>query len=146
MFLELIRATVSLVVRLPQVPEKRTVDTIGLLSRERLELVSTLDADERWVAVPVPEGRAAWRAACAEAAEHGAFGVVVPADPRVLDLLRNPDDPGDLFARELGDGEQVLDHAGFLSRSLTTTASSPSTSTNRTATSSSLRVGTFLPT
>jgi hypothetical protein len=50
---------------------------------------------ERWVQTAPPEGRAAWRLALAEAAEGGAGGVLVPAGPRLLDLLRNPDDPGD---------------------------------------------------
>lgn len=89
----------------PEAPDKRTVDTIGLLSRGRLVLAADFDAAaERWVAVPVPEGRAAWRAACAEAAEGGAQWVVVPADPRVLDILRNPDDPGDRHDLQLAQG------------------------------------------
>jgi hypothetical protein len=50
---------------------------------------------ERWVQTAPPESRAAWRLALAEAAERGAGGVLVPAGPRLLDLLRNPDDPGD---------------------------------------------------
>jgi hypothetical protein len=49
---------------------------------------------ERWVQTAPPESRAAWRLALAEAAERGADGVLVPAGPRLLDLLRNPDDPG----------------------------------------------------
>jgi hypothetical protein len=52
------------------------------------------DAPERWVQVPPPEGRAAWRAALADAAAGGAGGLLVPAGPRLLDILRNPDDPG----------------------------------------------------
>jgi hypothetical protein len=48
---------------------------------------------QRWMAVPAPQGRAAWRQARADAAERGARGVVVPADPRLLDMLRNPDEP-----------------------------------------------------
>ncbi|HEX6011513.1 MAG TPA: hypothetical protein VFY87_06850 [Geminicoccaceae bacterium] len=50
---------------------------------------------ERWVQTAPPESRAAWRLALADAAERGAGGVLVPAGPRLLDLLRNPDDPGD---------------------------------------------------
>jgi len=41
-----------------------------------------------------PDGRAAWLAKLAEAAERGVRGVVVPADPRLIDVLRNPDDAG----------------------------------------------------
>jgi hypothetical protein len=50
---------------------------------------------ERWVQAAPPESRAAWRAALADAEAAGAAGLLVPAGPRLLDLLRNPDDPGD---------------------------------------------------
>ncbi|MQY10156.1 hypothetical protein SRB5_02630 [Streptomyces sp. RB5] len=49
--------------------------------------------EERWSTVPAPRGRAAWRGTCADAAGRGAHGVVVPADPVLLDILRNPDEP-----------------------------------------------------
>jgi Luciferase-like monooxygenase len=51
------------------------------------------DAAERWIPTPPPEGRAAWRTALAEAATGGAGGLLVPAGPRLLDILRNPKDP-----------------------------------------------------
>ncbi len=57
------------------------------------------DEVERWVQTPSPEGRAAWRVALATAAERGVRGLLVPAGPRLLDILRNPNDPegrGDL--------------------------------------------------
>jgi Luciferase-like monooxygenase len=50
------------------------------------------DEAERWVSTPAPDGRAAWRASLLDAAERGFQGLVVPADPRLLDILRNPDD------------------------------------------------------
>jgi hypothetical protein len=53
----------------------------------------TGDEAGRWLSVPPPQGRASWRAALADAAEHGVHGLVVPADPLLLDILRNPDDP-----------------------------------------------------
>ena len=59
---------------------------------------------ERWVSIPAPQGRVSWRAACADAAGRGARGVVVPADPRLLDILRNPDDPGDRTDLQLAQG------------------------------------------
>src|SRR6266498_2703931 len=68
----------------------------------RALLVAALPAAERpseegdpehWVQVPAPEGRAAWRAALADAAAAGTHGLLVPAGPRLLDILRNPDDP-----------------------------------------------------
>jgi hypothetical protein len=49
---------------------------------------------ERWVQVASPESRAAWRAALADAEAAGAAGLLVPAGPRLLDILRHPEDPG----------------------------------------------------
>jgi len=49
----------------------------------------------RWISIPVSSGRASWAAARVEAVQQGASGLVVPADPRLLDMLRNPDDPED---------------------------------------------------
>jgi hypothetical protein len=57
-----------------------------------------------WVTAPPPEGRASWQAALAEAAGRGAGGLVVPAGPRLLDILRNPDDPGDRTDLQLAQG------------------------------------------
>jgi hypothetical protein len=51
-------------------------------------------AAERWVSIPMPDGRASWRATLVGAAEGGTRGLLIPADPRLLDLLRNPGDPG----------------------------------------------------
>jgi hypothetical protein len=59
---------------------------------------------ERWVRAPAPEGRAAWRAALAAAAEQGARGLLVPAGPRLLDILRNPNDPGGRSDLQLAQG------------------------------------------
>jgi hypothetical protein len=54
------------------------------------------DAGElvRWVTATAPAGRAAWRETMAEAAAREAYGLLVPAAPALLDLLRNPQDPG----------------------------------------------------
>ncbi|HYJ68330.1 MAG TPA: hypothetical protein VEX15_11815 [Nocardioidaceae bacterium] len=48
----------------------------------------------RWLATPTPEGRAGWRETRAQAAARGAYGIVVPSHPLLLDVLRNPGDPG----------------------------------------------------
>jgi hypothetical protein len=92
-----------LVVTLPE-PEAptRTLDTIGRLSRGRFVTVN--DHEGVWERVAVPEGRDAWRATCADATERGLTGVVVPADPRLLDILRNPDDPGERHDLQLAQG------------------------------------------
>jgi hypothetical protein len=48
---------------------------------------------ERWVQAAPPDSRAAWRAALADAQAAGAAGLLVPAGPRLLDILRHPEDP-----------------------------------------------------
>ena len=107
----------------------RTVDTIVQLSRGRLALIADarqlefgiavfrrvrgapdaferLDTDEgeRWLLVPAPQGRQPWRETRADAAGRGFTGLVVPVDPRLLDILRNPDDPGDRRDLQLAQG------------------------------------------
>jgi hypothetical protein len=69
------------------------------------EDLSPVAVGERWVSMPVlPHGRVPWRAARTDAAERGAHGLVVPADPRLLDILRNPDDPGERHDLQLAQG------------------------------------------
>jgi hypothetical protein len=63
-----------------------------------------VDEPERWIETPSPESRSAWRAALAGAAEGGAGGLLVPAGPRLLDILRSPDDPGDRRDLQLAQG------------------------------------------
>jgi hypothetical protein len=48
----------------------------------------------RWLPAPAPEGRSAWRETRAGAAARGAYGLVLPAGPLLLDVLRNPNEPG----------------------------------------------------
>ena len=62
------------------------------------------DEPERWVSVPSPDSRAAWRATLLDASEHGTAGLLVPAGPRLLDILRNPDDPGHRRDLQLAQG------------------------------------------
>ena len=57
----------------------------------RGRLVTADELGKAWAHVPFPNGRDEWRAARASAAASGAVGVVIPNDPRLLDLLRNPD-------------------------------------------------------
>ena len=92
----------------PATPElDRTLATIARLSRGRLR-VATGSADELvlstpdhagegevWLRIPSPEHRAAWRESIADAIEQGHHQVVVEANPRLLDMLRNPDEPDD---------------------------------------------------
>jgi len=59
---------------------------------------------ERWMRTASPDGRVAWRAAIADAAERRVGGLLVPAGPRLLDILRNPDTPGDRHDLHLAQG------------------------------------------
>jgi hypothetical protein len=93
-----------LAVALPDPVAARTLDTVGRLSNGRFAVREADDELAHWLQVPVPEGREAWRAACADAAERGIAGLVVPADPRLLDILRNPDEPGDRHDLQLAQG------------------------------------------
>ncbi|HEU5469142.1 MAG TPA: hypothetical protein VFV67_00700 [Actinophytocola sp.] len=89
-----------LVVATAQAPE-RSVDTVRRLSHGRLG--DTADPAE-WERVGVPQGREEWRQMCTEAHERGVRGVIVPADARLLDILRNPDDPGERHDLQLAQG------------------------------------------
>lgn len=67
--------------------------TCERMARGRLVLAEELaQKGERWVkADHLPVGQRAWREARAAAAAEGATGIIVPSDPRLLDLLRNSD-------------------------------------------------------
>ena len=68
----------------------------------RVERVAALAAGgsrttpfEVWIDLEVPEDRAAWRRILAAYATTGATGLVLPLDPRLLDLLRRSDEEDD---------------------------------------------------
>jgi alkanesulfonate monooxygenase SsuD/methylene tetrahydromethanopterin reductase-like flavin-dependent oxidoreductase (luciferase family) len=75
--------------------------TVQNLSRGRLLLASGRGdafaiggleaADERWALVDFPEGRTAWKELRARHEAEGTTGLVLQNDPRLLDLIRNPD-------------------------------------------------------
>ena len=70
--------------------------TCEQLARGRLVVAEEAErAGERWTPVVFPQGRKAWREARAAATAAGATGIVVPNDPRLIDLLRNPDQEDD---------------------------------------------------
>ncbi len=56
-------------------------------------------ASERWIDMELPPTRSAWVEAVANHEAAGMTGVMVPWDPRLIDLLRNPepDDRSDLL-------------------------------------------------
>jgi hypothetical protein len=92
-----------LVTAVPPQVEDRTVETLVRLSRGRFVDAAAFP-DSAWERVEWSGGRAAWRAAVAEAAERGAGGLLVPAGPPLLDILRNPNDPGDRQDLHLAQG------------------------------------------
>jgi hypothetical protein len=62
----------------------RAMKTLQHLSRQRV-----VPASERWVAVAPPLDREHWTRILQE---NDADGVLVPMNPRLLDILRHPDD------------------------------------------------------
>src|SRR5205814_6481422 len=54
---------------------------------------------ERWIDMELPSTRSAWVEAVGNQEAEGTTGVIVPWDPRLIDLLRNPepDDRSDLL-------------------------------------------------
>ncbi len=64
------------------------VETLQQISRGRV-----IRPAERWKLVDVPSDVAAWSRTLAESGDHE--GVVVPQDPRLLDMLRNADETVD---------------------------------------------------
>lgn len=77
-------------------PFRGGFETLHRLSRQRAmagaaqggEIVS---GTERWRRVEIPAGREAW-AKTLEQAAPDVDGVLVPLDPRLLDILRHPED------------------------------------------------------
>jgi len=67
-------------------------ETCERISRGRLRVADELArSGERWIRADFPADAAAWRATRDAATASGAVGIVLPNDPRLLDLLRNPD-------------------------------------------------------
>lgn len=62
------------------------------------------DEAQRWVSVPSPDSRAAWRQTVLDAAGRGFGALLVPAGPRLLDILRNPGDQGGRRDLQLAQG------------------------------------------
>lgn len=78
-------------------PSEAAAGILHRLSRGRA-LVG-LPEGETWVQVDPPTDRESWKAILREHEAAGATGVIVPWDPRLIDLMRNPepDDRSDLL-------------------------------------------------
>lgn len=50
---------------------------------------------ELWVDLPIPSDRAGWAEMFSAYGAAGATGIIVPWDPRIIDLLRNAGEPDD---------------------------------------------------
>lgn len=72
----------------------RTLDSLDRLGRGRFAVADDAEAG-RWFIIPSPSSRAEWREVLAAATERGAHGILAPDGPRLLDILRNPDEPGE---------------------------------------------------
>lgn len=64
-------------------------ETCSQLARGRLVVAEELD--EHWTESPFPTSRAAWDELRSASLTAGLTGIVLPNDPRLIDLLRNPD-------------------------------------------------------
>jgi Luciferase-like monooxygenase len=59
---------------------------------------------ELWATIKRPDDRETWRRVRREYEEAGATGIIVPSDPRLLDLLRNGDEEEDRSDLTLAQG------------------------------------------
>src|SRR6266852_7434021 len=85
----------------PNIELDRRMETLQHLSRQRvISLVSSLAGEgqggglsgtERWRRVEVPADREAWARTLTQS-EPDFDGVLVPLDPRLLEILRHPED------------------------------------------------------
>jgi hypothetical protein len=64
-------------------------ETCASLARGRLVVAE--ESEERWTESAFPANRAAWDELRNASTAAGVTGVVLPNDPRLIDLLRNPD-------------------------------------------------------
>jgi hypothetical protein len=69
--------------------------------RERERLTGPF---ELWAALKMPDDREAWRRVRRDYEEAGATGIILPLDPRLLDLVRNGDEEEDRSDLNLSQG------------------------------------------
>ena len=83
-----------------EVPPAAAFNALDRISGGRAIVIKPGRPPEAWTQIEPPADRAAWKAALAAQEAAGAAGIVVPWDPRLIDLLRNPgadDDRSDLM-------------------------------------------------
>lgn len=64
---------------------------VGERNADAILIPEAEGASERWGLSEMPAGRAEWKALRADREAAGFAGIVLPNDPRLLDLVRNPD-------------------------------------------------------
>jgi hypothetical protein len=72
--------------------------------REAMSRGTAGPVNELWALLPSPQDRAQWNLALREYEEAGATGVLVPAGPRLLDMLRNAGEDEDRSDLSLAQG------------------------------------------
>jgi luciferase-like monooxygenase len=70
----------------------KRLETLQHLSRQRVITTPSSLPLSDWRRVEVPADRDAWAATLERARQDGVEGVLVPLDPRLLDILRHPED------------------------------------------------------
>jgi len=80
-----------------RVADPRSAGILQKLSRGRV--LDQLSAGETWIEISMPPDRESWTKTLLDQEASGVYGVIVPWDPRLIDLLRNPegDDRSDLL-------------------------------------------------
>lgn len=73
---------------------------------ERSDLLTIHGAEpgDAWIQIEMPADRMAWREALATHTARGAAGLIVPWDPRLVDLLRNQDADDDRSDLQMSTG------------------------------------------
>lgn len=77
--------------------------TLPAMRRQREE-AKLPEPFESWSRIKVPDDREQWQRTLREYEAAGAYGIIVPADPKLLDLLRNVDGDDDRSDLQLAQG------------------------------------------
>ena len=85
----------TIIVRTHSVKVKIYLDNFTIDEREFVVLffreAFAEELQENWIHAQFPSSRDIWRSMRRAALDAGATGIVLPNDPRLLDLVRNPD-------------------------------------------------------